>query len=84
MVLRQEKKWLSSRVALSRVTGVVAEPLKSSSILGISRRAPAVVTVRLVLIALIIFSYAVFNVSSQASMRKIIIDTDPGPTMPWR
>jgi inosine-uridine nucleoside N-ribohydrolase len=78
LVLRQEKKWLSSRVALLRVTGVVAEPLKSSSILGKSRRASAVVTARLALIALIIFAYAVFNVSSQASMRKIIIDTDPG------
>jgi hypothetical protein len=38
----------------------------------------AYIAARFAVIALIIFAYAIFNTSSQAAVRKIIFDTDPG------
>ena len=78
MVLRQERIWISPGVALSRANNAVASSLKLSSVLGISLHVATKVVARFPFIALIIFACALFNVSCQASVRKIILDTDPG------
>jgi inosine-uridine nucleoside N-ribohydrolase len=78
LVLRQKRIWISPGVALSRANNLVASSLKLSSVLGISLHVATKVVARFPFIALIIFACALFNVSSQASVRKIILDTDPG------
>ena len=78
MVLRQKRIWISPGVALSRANNAVASSLKLSSVLGISLHIATKVVARFPFIALIIFACALFNVSCQASVRKIILDTDPG------
>ena len=78
MVLRQKRIWISPGVALSRANNAVASSLKLSSVLGISLHVATKVVARFPFIALIIFACALFNVSCQASVRKIILDTDPG------
>jgi len=78
LVLRQERIWISPGVALSRANNAVASSLKLSSVLGISLHVATKVVARFPFIALIIFACALFNVSCQASVRKIILDTDPG------
>ncbi|HEV7514568.1 MAG TPA: nucleoside hydrolase [Candidatus Acidoferrum sp.] len=78
MLLRQKRIWISPGVALSRANNAVASSLKLSSVLGISLHVATKVVARFPFIALIIFACALFNVSCQASVRKIILDTDPG------
>jgi inosine-uridine nucleoside N-ribohydrolase len=78
LVLRQKRIWISPGVALSRANNAVASSLKLSSVLGISLHVATKVVARFPFIALIIFACALFNVSCQASVRKIILDTDPG------
>ena len=78
MVLRQKRIWISPGVALSRANNAVASSLKLSSVLGISLHVATKVVARFPFIALIIFACALFNVSCQASVHKIILDTDPG------
>jgi purine nucleosidase len=52
--------------------------MERRSVLGILLRIKANVAARLAFVALITFACAIFNVSCQASVRKIIFDTDPG------
>ena len=52
--------------------------MERRSVLGILLRIKANVAARLAFVALIIFACAIFNVSCQASVHKIIFDTDPG------
>jgi inosine-uridine nucleoside N-ribohydrolase len=52
--------------------------LERRSALGIPLRVQASAAARFAFVALIIFACTVFNVSCQASVRKIIFDTDPG------
>jgi inosine-uridine nucleoside N-ribohydrolase len=78
LLLRQKRIWISPGVALSRANNAVASSLKLSSVLGISLHVATKVVARFPFIALIIFACALFNVSCQASVRKIILDTDPG------
>ena len=65
-------------MALSRANSAVALSLRPSSVLGICHHVAAVLAARFSFIVLIIFASSVFNISCQASVRKIIFDTDPG------
>jgi purine nucleosidase len=78
LVLRQKRSWISSGVALSSAYGAVAVSLRPSSALGICLNIAAGLAARFSFVALIIFACALLNVSCQASVRKIIFDTDPG------
>jgi inosine-uridine nucleoside N-ribohydrolase len=57
---------------------VVAESIEAGSMVNIFPHVAARIAARFAFIALIVFACAIFNAPCQASVRKIILDTDPG------
>ena len=78
MDLGQKRNWSSSWVAFPRANSAVGVSLKPSYDLGNSLHAVVRMSARFAFIALIILAWAIFDVSCQAGVRKIILDTDPG------
>jgi len=74
LALRQKDSF--SPVILSYANEAASLP--RYSVLGFYLHVAARLAARFAFIALIIFAYAVFNASCEATVRKIIIDTDPG------